>query len=97
MTVKDFGAFMRGLNARLDRDFASMGIVNQHSAMIKKLADDEAMIGNQHSAKIRRLMDENVLLKARLAKLESAMADLQKITYPLRPRAVKAEPQESQE
>ena len=34
VTMSDFGAYNRGLNARLDRDFASSSIVNQHSGLI---------------------------------------------------------------
>ena len=70
MRVEDFGAYVRGLNSRIEYRFASL---------------------EEEPAKVRRLMDENVLLKNRVAKLEAAVAALEKHTYPLRPRAVKAE------
>ena len=98
MTVRDFGAYARGLNSRFDSRFASLeevwGIINKQSDILKKqsdtlkrVADDEAGL---HPT-VRALMKENQELKARLVKMESDMKALQKAVYPLRPRAVKAE------
>jgi len=91
MTVKDFGAYVRGLNSRFESRFASLeevwAIINKLSATVKRVADDEASL---HPT-VRALIKENEELKARLAKMESEVTDLQKATFPLRPRAVKAE------
>ena len=87
MTVRDFGAYARGVNCRFENLGEQWEITNTHSDILKKHSDILKRVADNEAGlhpTVRALIKENQELKARLVKMESDVKALQKAVYPLR-------------
>ena len=101
VTLREFGAGMRGINRRFENLDGQWEIINKHSDILKKQSDILKRVADNEAGlhpHVRSLILKNKELEtalekaeARLVKMEGAILALQQATSPLRPRAVKAE------